>query len=125
MPATISRRCLILALAAGLIAAAAEADDPSGIDGFVTAELTASVPGARIGIDSLSKGFHRETTTDVTGYYLMDDLTPGAYSIWAEVRGLGCIIYPRVALLPGKHVRQDFRFVRTKRYPGACDSVKR
>ena len=102
----------------------AETDKPSGIDGFVTTELTAAVPGARVGIDSLSTGFHRETLTDVTGYYSIDDLTPGAYSIWAEVRGLGCIIYPRVALLPGKRVRQDFRFVRTRRYPGACDGLK-
>lgn len=123
MLATISRRYVLLAVAAGLIATA-ETDKPSGIDGFVTTELTAAVPGARVGIDSLSKGFHRETTTDVTGYYSMDDLTPGAYSIWAEVRGLGCIIYPRLALMPGKRVRQDFRFVRTRRYPGACDAVK-
>src|SRR4051794_40468968 len=107
MLVTISRRWIAFAVAAGLIAAA-ETDKPSGIDGFVTTELTAAVPGARIGIDSASKGFHRETTTDVTGYYSIDDLTPGAYSIWAEVRGLGCIIYPHLALLPGKRMRQDF-----------------
>jgi len=123
MLATISRRYIVFAVAAGLIAAA-ETDKPSGVDGFVTTELTAVVPGARIGIDSLSKGFHSETTTDVTGYYSMDDLTPGAYSIWAEVRGLGCIIYPHLALLPGKRVRLDFRFVRTKRYPAACNALK-
>jgi len=123
MLVTISRQCVAFAIAAGLLAAA-ERDTPSGIHGFVTTELIAAVPGARIGIDSLSKALHRETTTDVTGYYAMDDLTPGAYSIWADVRGLGCIIYPHVALLPGKRVRQDFRFVRTKRYPGACDALK-
>lgn len=123
MPATVTRLCVAFAVAAGLIAAA-QTDERSGIDGFVTTELAAAVPGARIGLDSVSKGFHRETTTDVTGYYTMDDLAPGAYSIWAEVKGLGCIIYPRRALLPGKRVRLDFRFVRTKRYPGGCDALK-
>jgi hypothetical protein len=123
MRAAILCQCLMFAVAAGLLAEA-RADEQSGIEGFVTTELTATVPGARVGIDSLSKGFHREATTDVMGYYSINDLTPGAYSIWAEVRGLGCIIYPHVALLPGKRVRQDFRFVRTKRYPETCNSLK-
>jgi len=121
--ATILRRCLVFAVAAGLIARGS-GDEQSSLEGFVTTDITAAVPGARIGIDSLSKGFHQETMTNVTGYYTVENLNPGAYSVWAEVRGLGCIVYPRVVLLPGKRVRQDFRFVRTGRYPGGCNVLK-
>ncbi|MFL6446159.1 MAG: carboxypeptidase-like regulatory domain-containing protein [Bryobacteraceae bacterium] len=123
MRSTIVRQCLMFTVTAGLLTAA-RADEQSGVDGFVTAELTAAVPGTRIGIDGLSSGFHRETATDVRGYYSFDDLTPGAYSIWAEIRGLGCMIYPHVAVGPGKRVRQDFRFVRTRKLPRGCDSPK-
>jgi hypothetical protein len=101
-----------------------DADQPAGLEGFVSADLSAAVSGAKIGVDSVSKGFHRETETDVTGYYSINELSPGAYSIWAEVKGLGCIIYPHVSLEPGKRVRQDFRFVRTTKYPRPCYSAK-
>ena len=123
MRAGVLCRSVIIAVISALFASGG-ADQPSGIEGFVTADVSASVPGARIGVDSISKAFHRETATDVTGYYSIGDLSPGAYSVWAEVRGLGCIIYPHVALVPGKRLRQDFRFVRTARYPQSCIPLK-
>jgi len=53
----------------------------------------------------------------------MDDLNPGAYSVWAEVKSVGCIIYPNIPIFPGKRVRQDFHFVRTRRNSGNCQPV--
>lgn len=97
----------------------------AAIEGFVTSDLAASLPGATIGIDSLTRGYHREAITNTSGFYSIEELQPGAYSIFAEAKGYGCIIYPRVALIPGQHLRQDFRFVRTKRYPEGCEPPKK
>ena len=116
------RRCCSL-ITLLTIVCPAQPDRASGIEGFVTADVTASIPNARIGVDSVSKGLHRETVTDVSGYYLVVELSPGAYSVWAEVPGLGCILYPRVIVFPGQIVRQDFHFVRTKRHANTCESI--
>src|ERR1700751_767110 len=56
----------------------------SGIDGLVTRDIAAGVSGATIGIDNQTGGFHRRTTTTASGYYLMDDLEPGGYSVWQK-----------------------------------------
>ena len=93
----------------------------SAIEGFVTSDLAAVVPNATIRLDSITKGYHRDTQANASGYYMFDELQSGAYSLCAEVRGLGCIIYPHIALMPGQHLRQDFSFVRTKRHPEGCE----
>lgn len=116
--------CLLLLLL-GMLAPAQQDHQSSGIEGFVTADFAAVVPNATVGIDSVTKGFHRQTATNTSGYYLIDELRPGAYSAWAEVRGLGCIIYPRVVVAPGQRVRQDFYFARAKRYPGNCEPLQK
>jgi hypothetical protein len=80
---TVNRCFLFLLVAAPLLAA--QPGDRSGIDGFVTRDMAAAVSGATIGIDKRTGGFHRQTTTDTSGYYLIDDLEPGGYSVWAEI----------------------------------------
>ena len=116
----IRRCCLLITVLA--IVCPAQHDRASGIEGFVTADVTASIPNARIGVDSATRGLHRETVTDSSGYYLVAELDPGAYSVWAEVPGLGCIVYPHVVVFPGQIVRKDFHFVRTKHYTKTCES---
>ena len=115
------RRCFYFILF--VIVAVSQTDAPC-VEGFVTSDLASTIPDARVGIDSLTRGFHRETSTSSSGYYLLDDLMPGAYSVWAEVKGMGCIIYPHVALNPGQRLRQDFYFARAKRYPGNCEPLE-
>jgi len=117
-----ARRCCLLLILVGVIFG----EDPSqrsSIEGFVTSEITAPVPGAIVGIDSAMRSSHRETATNTSGYYFLGDLNPGAYSLWAEVKGFGCILYPHVALFAGQRLRQDFHFARTKHYPGNCEPV--
>ena len=105
--------------------AAREPNTRSSLDGFVTSDLTAALPGATVGIDGLTGGLHRQTATNSSGYYLLDDVPPGGYSVWAEVRGYGCIIYPHVAVFRGQRTRQDFHFVRGKRLPKGCQPVEK
>lgn len=118
-------RCYRLLLVLLAIIAPAQQDPPSGIEGFVTSDIAAMIPNAKIGVDSVTRGFHRESVTNSSGYYLVNELNPGAYSVWAEVKGLGCIIYPHVAVFPAQRVRQDFHFVRAKRYPGSCEPLQK
>jgi len=118
------RRCCVFFILFGVIAGS-QTNEPAAIEGFVTSDIAAVIPGAKIGVDSLTRGFHRETATNNSGYYLVNDLNPGSYSVWAEVSGLGCIIYPHVALFPGQRLRQDFLFARAKRYPGNCEPLEK
>ena len=118
--------CLSVALLAGLFVGAQQPPRSAGIaqsavvEGYVTTEEASALPGANIGLDSLTHGYHRSAVADVSGHYLMDELQPGAYSLFAEVKGQGCILLPHVTLQPGQHLRQDFHFTRSARYPNAC-----
>ena|SRR5579863_8160155 len=106
-----------------LIAVATHGRQPqsAAIEGFVSSNLASVLPGAKVGVDSLTRGYHREAVTNTSGYYIVDELQSGAYSVYAEVPGYGCIIFPHVALMPGQHLREDFVFVRNRPYPGACE----
>jgi len=118
----VNRRCLFLLVTAPLLAA--QTGDRSSIDGFVTRDM-AAVSGATIGIDKKNEGFHLQTTTNKSGYYSIEDLDPGGYSVWAEIKGYGCIIHPHVPLFPGKHAHQTFHFARAKRNPGNCEPIQK
>ena len=117
-----SQVCLFLIVAGcTLCAQEPRPSAAASIEGFVTSDIAAVVPGATIHLDRLTVDYHRETTTNTSGYYSMDELQPGAYSLYAEVRAYGCIIYPHIALMPGQRLRQDFVFVSAKRTPAPCE----
>lgn len=113
---TLSQVCLYLIVAGSILCAQEPPPSaPPAVEGFVTSDVTAIVPGATIHLDSRTLSYHRETTTDASGHYVMEDLRPGAYSLYAEVPAFGCITYPHIPLMPGQRLRQDFVFVRAKR----------
>ena len=114
--------CLFLFLVGAIMAR--EPSARSSIDGMVTSDLATVLPGATVGLSSLTGAIHRETVTNLSGYYLLDDLPAGGYTLWAEARGYGCILYPHVAVFRGQRIRQDFHFVRTKRLPKNCEPVE-
>jgi hypothetical protein len=109
-----------LALLLAALATNARQPQPATIEGFVTSNVVSVLPNAKVGVESLTRGVHREAVTNTSGYYIIDELQSGAYSVYAEVPGYGCIIYPHVVLMPGQHMREDFVFVRTGHYPSAC-----
>ncbi len=114
------KQLLLLAMIMGISTGDTQPVTRSGIDGFVTMDVTAAATGASIGVDSMTKGGHFRATTSNSGYYLVDDIEPGAYSVWAEVKGIGCIIYPNVAVYRGQRTRRDFNFVHASRDKGNC-----
>jgi len=116
-----SLKFFVVLLGATLAMQAQQQHPATRVEGFVSSDLAGAIPGAAIRLDSITSGYHRDTLTNSSGYYSIDELQPGSYSLCAEVRSYGCIIYPRVVIQPGERVRQDFIFVRAKRKPGVCE----
>ena len=115
----VNRLCCVL-LCAGLTIQGGQ-QQSAAVEGFVTSDLASALPGTTIRIDTVTRGYHRETITNTSGFYSIQELPPGAYSIFAGYEAYGCIIYPQVALMPGQHLRQDFHFARAKRFPEGCE----
>jgi hypothetical protein len=96
----------------------------SSIEGFVTLNSASYLAGVKVGVDNRARGTHFEGKTNTSGYYMFEDIRPGAYSIWAEVKGYGCILIPRLAVHYGERVRQDFNFVAGGAHEG-CEPVEK
>ena len=107
-------------------AASISPSDPhqsSSIEGFVTLNAATQLADVKIGVDGLARGMHLQVKTNTSGHYLFEEVLPGAYSMWADAKGYGCILIPRVPVHYGERVRRDFNFVRG-RVPGACEPVE-
>lgn|GEM_PF-814797 len=59
----------------------------ANLSGMVIDENDAVVVGARITLLNTSTGFQRETTTNSNGYFIIPLLTPGNYTLIAEMPG--------------------------------------
>ncbi len=113
--------CLIFLFTASTLATG---PTRSSVDGLVTLNGISPLPDVTVGLEGLANGRHWQAKTNASGYYLFEDVRPGAYSMWADARGYGCILIPRVAAHQGERVRQDFSFVRGKAY-GACEGSEK
>jgi hypothetical protein len=61
--------------------------DVGTITGFVRDQTSAVVPGAKVTIKSESTGEEHSVTTDAQGHYTVPNLSPGPYTMTAEVHG--------------------------------------
>ena len=95
----------------------------SGVEGTATIGRS-PFAGVEVVASSARAGEFWETTTDNSGHYLLGELPPGPYTMWAEVTGHGCIVIGGVVVRNGLLARRNFHFVRGKTYPG-CESLKR
>jgi hypothetical protein len=112
--------CLIFFVIGSTLAS--DRSKSSSLEGFVTVDAVSPLSGVTIGVDNLARGTHLQSTTNTSGHYLFEDIRPGAYSVSAEAKGYGCIIYPRIVVNYGERVRQDFTFVRGKAL-GDCETA--
>lgn len=118
----IASRWLVLLLTAST--GARDLHKGSSIEGFVTLNATTFLSGVAIGVDGLGGSEHIESKSDGSGHYLFEEIRPGAYSMWADAKGYGCILIPRVAVHYEERVRQDFNFIRGRAY-GGCEATKK
>jgi hypothetical protein len=77
--------------------------------GSITDPAGAMVPDVEVEVTSLLTGFNRKAATDSTGFYLVDHLEPGTYSVTATAHGFKKTIRPSVTLATNAQVRVDLR----------------
>src|ERR1051326_8205981 len=61
--------------------------DNAQISGFIRDHTGAVIPGAKIAVQSESKGIVRTTASNAQGYYVMTDLAPDYYTVTVEQPG--------------------------------------
>jgi len=93
------------------------------VEGAITTDGGAPLPGVKIAIDGLAKPVHLETLSNAAGQYEIANVPPGAYTVSAEAKGFGCVIIPRLVLEGGKRSKQDFEFLHGRRKLG-CPTEK-
>src|SRR5256885_12393328 len=90
---TIQRRILGVAATTCLIVVTALAAGPAAqqqlgaIQGTITDQTHAVLPGATVTVTNADTGVSRTTTTNETGVYRVPGLDPGRYSVRAELQG--------------------------------------
>lgn len=103
-------RCIGWLLAAfWLLAVPAEAQlDRSRLTGTIKDESGAIVPGATVTATNLQTKTPAVVVTDASGYYNFPNLTPGQYSITAELSGFRKVVRENVQLDAAGAITMDF-----------------
>jgi hypothetical protein len=77
------------------------------VQGTVTDPPGAVIPGVEVTLTSVESGVATTTKTNDTGYYRLQDLTPGVYRARFVSAGLSPLVLTDVAVLAGKEIRLD------------------
>src|SRR4051794_35908467 len=106
------RSCLILLVAASVVASASSARAQAGageITGIVTDQGGASVPGATVTVTNLETNRQRRVISTGDGVYAAPGLLPGAYRVDVEVQGFKSLQRTGIRLSTGEKARVDFK----------------
>ena len=100
MYARLSAWLLVLAL---VLTAQASAQERFGtLQGRVTDQQGAAIPGVTVSVTSLTSGETRTFLTDVNGQFLASDLNPGRYKVLFELAGFTRVERPDVSVALGR-----------------------
>src|SRR6266849_8057240 len=97
-------RLFSILLLAGLPAAAQN----STIQGIVTDESKAVMPGVQISVANVATGVGATALTNSSGFYSVPFLTPGAYKLQASMTGFASITRDNLQLDVDQTARVDF-----------------
>ncbi len=78
------------------------------IQGLVTDQSRAVVPGATVTITNLATGIETKASTNETGNYSFQLVPVGYYEVKCELDGLKPVIVPDLRVETGGQVRRDF-----------------
>jgi hypothetical protein len=93
-----------------LVASSAHAQDPAGaIEGTITDATAAVLAGAHVVIRNLDTGFTRDTRTGPDGFYRVNAIPVGEYSVTVEVAQFAPMVQQPVTINVGQTVRVDGR----------------
>ena len=103
---------LLRAMAVALLLFAAggvKAQDLATIVGTVTDDSGAAVPDAQVTISNSDRGFTRVVTSDSSGFYSLNRIPIGSYSITIEKPGFQRTVRTDINLNVGQTLRVDFQ----------------
>jgi hypothetical protein len=100
MYARFSALCIVLIMAAASLAGAQERFGT--LQGKVTDEQGAAIPGVTVAVTSLSSGEVRTFVTDTNGQFIASDLNPGRYKVLFEIAGFTRVERPDVSVVLGR-----------------------
>src|SRR5262245_60702545 len=103
------RGAFILVVVTTLTHRAAAQIATATLDGIVTDETGAALPGVSLTTKSTSTGATRSATTDGTGHYRIAALDPGLYDIRAELQNFKAAVRTGVVLTVGGTTQIDLR----------------
>jgi hypothetical protein len=105
MYARISALLLVLAL---VLTANVNAQERFGtLQGRVTDQQGAAIPGVTVSVTSLSSGETRTFVTDTNGQFVASDLNPGRYKVGFELSGFTRVERPDVSVVLGRTFEMD------------------
>jgi Carboxypeptidase regulatory-like domain len=104
------RRACVLVLTLGVLAGIASAQDFRGaIGGRVTDESGAVLPGVTVTVTNKETNVSNNTVTNDTGSYSLLYLTPGTYSVTAELQGFRKVMRDNLGVRLGDRLEVDFK----------------
>lgn len=92
-----------------ILSASVEAQSTASIEGRVTDQHGAVIPGVEITVANPSTGWARVSVTDVAGYYQLAALAVGDYRLEVRATGFQTQIVERFRIEVGRKIVQDFR----------------
>ena len=93
---------LVLALALMITAHATAQERFGTLQGRVTDQQAASIPGVTVSVTSLASGETRTFVTDANGQFVAADLNPGRYKVLFELTGFTRVERPDVSVVLGR-----------------------
>ena len=101
-------RALVLGAALLSLAAICPAQETRGsITGKITDSQNALIPGAPVTVTNVLTGVSNKVTTNQTGYYEVDFLNPGTYSVSAEAEGFKTTLRTGIVVNTGDRLSVD------------------
>jgi hypothetical protein len=100
----------VLGLTLGVLTGVASAQDFRGaIGGRVTDESGGVLPGVTVTVTNKETNISNDATTNETGTYSLLYLTPGTYTVTAELQGFKKVMRDNVAIRIGDRLEVDFK----------------
>ena len=105
-----ARRACVPVLTLGVLAGIASAQDFRGaIGGQVTDESGAVLPGVTVTVTNKETNVSNEAVTNEYRHYTLLYLTPGTYSVSAELQGFKKVVRDNVEVRIGDRLELDFK----------------
>jgi len=108
----LKRPILVLALLLLLSIPLAMQFDTGSIEGFISDDR-GRLPGASVEARNATTGDVQRTVSEPTGYYKLEGIHAGRYSLWVEASGHDSVRIMRVPVEHGQSVHQDVFLARS------------